>query len=346
MSDAKLIALQDLIDTPKNISKLKVYEQKLHSVSTALLFDIRTIVINTQSASKHLEAISRLMGQLRLRIDTLIDQSRRIEVRIRPGTSDKNRKTIFNNAILFDFIIFSKCWDLKIIIGRVDSLIIFEDKEEIKSLAKQILEDVQTMSELYSNKENIAINIQSSEEVAETLLLSFNKELEFAERAGALKGILKLDKPRLLGKGKYYDQLGNIILKIIMTFDTSSSTEPIAMRAIFSRLNEEYPRVRADIKDLQKVLTTLDETGLLIQKQDREGQFWIQLHPSETETNIILGLAKKKGYITLEELIIITNWSIEEASVEMAKFVKSGLAIKDTSYSSGTKYYFPGLSEE
>ena len=346
MSNAKLTALQDLIDRPKDLYKLKVYEQKLHSVSTTLLFDIRTIVMNAQSSSKYLEDISRLMGQLRLRIDTLIDQSRRIEVQIRPGTSDKNRKTIFNNAILYDFIIFSKCWDLKIIFGSIDSLIIFEEKDEIKSLAKQILDDIQSMSELFSNKENIAVNIQSSEEVAETLLLSFNKELEFAEKAGALKGILKLDKPRLLGKGKYYDQLGNIILKIIMTFDTSSSTEPIAIRAIFSRLNEEYPRVKAEIDDLQKVLANLDETGLLILKQDRDGQFWIQLHPSETETNIILGLAKRKGYITLEELIMITNWSIEEASVEMDKFVKSGLAIKDTSYSSGTKYYFPGLAEQ
>ncbi|MHA1557589.1 MAG: hypothetical protein ACTSPM_11730, partial [Candidatus Heimdallarchaeota archaeon] len=302
MSNAKLNALQDLIDTPKDLYKLQVYEQKLHSASTTLLFDIRAIATNIQSSSKHLEDISRLMGQLRIRIDTLIDQSRRIEVRIRPGTSDKNRRTIFNNAILFDFILFSKCWDLKISFGNIDSLIVFEDKDKIKSIAKQILEDIQTTTELFSSKENVTMNIQSSEEVAETLLLSFNKELEFAERAGALKGILKLEKPRLVGKGKYYDQLGNIILKIIMTFDTSSSTEPIALRAILSRLIEEYPRVKANNKDLQKVLVTLDETGLLILKQDREGQFWVQLHPSETETNIILGLAKDKGHITLEEL--------------------------------------------
>lgn len=346
MRDAKLTALQDLIDTPKNIYKLKVYEQKLHSVSIVLLFDIRAIVMNTQSSSKHLKDISRLMGQLHKRIDTLIDHSRRLEVRIRPGTSDKKRRTIFNNAILFDLIIFSKCWDLKTIFGEIDSLIVFEDKDEIRSLAKQILEDFQTITELFSSKENIAMNVQSSEEVAETLLLSFNKELEFAERAGALKGILKLDKPRLLGKGKYYDQLGNLVLKIIMTFDVDSSTEPIALRAISSRLNEKYPRVKADIKDLQKVLTTLDEAGLLILKQDREGQFWIQLQPSETKTNIILGLAKEKGQITLEELVMATNWSIEEASAELNRFVKSGLAIKDTSYSSGMKYYFPGLTEE
>ncbi len=346
MDNAKITALQDLVDTPKGLYKLKVYEQKLHSVSTTLLFDIRALVINSLTSSKHLNDIARLMNQLRLRIDTLIDQSRRMEVRIRPGTSDKNRKNIFNNAILFDLIIFSKCWDLKIIFGSIDSLIIFEDKDEIKSLAKQILNDIQLMSELFSNKEKITVNIQSSEEVAESLMLSFNKELEFAEGAGALKGIIKLDKPRLIGKGKYYDQLGNILLKIIMTFDIGSSTEPIAMRAIFSRLKEEFPRVRAEIKDIQKVLITLDETGLLILKQDREGQFWIQLHPSETETNIILGFAKKKGYITLEELIMITNWSIEKASEEMEKFVKSGLAIKDASYSSGMKYYFPGLTEE
>ena len=346
MSDAKLTALQDLIDTPKDIYKLKVYEQKLHAASTALLFDIRTIATNAHSSSKYLEELSRLIGQLRTRIDSLIDLSRRIEIRIRPGTSDKNKRIIFNNAILYDFIVFSRCWDMKATFDTIDSLIVFEDKEKIRHNAKTILSDIQTITDLLNSKENLATNVQSSEEVAGTLLLKFNEELEFAERAGALKGILKLDKPFLGRKGKYYDQLGNIVLKIVMTFDITSSTEPIAVRAIYSRLTDEYPRVRAEIQDLQKVLQTLDENGLLILKQDREGQYWVQLQPSETDTNIILNLAKEKGFIILEELVMITNWSIEEAVVEMDKFVKAGIAVKDTSYSTGIKYYFPGLSEK
>ena len=346
MNDAKLIALQDLIDAPKNLYKLKVYEQKLHAASTALLFDIRSIASNAHTASKHMDDIVRLIEQLRKRIDTLIDLSRRIEIRIRPGTSEKQQRIIFNNALLYDFIIFSRCWDIKSTFNTIDSLIVFDDRDQIKNTAKRILEDIQTITELLSNKENTAVNVQASEDVAETLLLKFNQELEYAERAGALKGIVKLDKPKIIGRGKYYDQLGNFVLKIIMTFDINSSTEPIAVRAIFSRLNDEYPRIRAEIKDLHKVLEILDENGLLILKQDREGQYWVQLQPSETETNIILNLAEEKGAITLEELIMITNWSIEEANLEMEKFVKAGLAVKDTSYSSGTKYYFPGLNEK
>ncbi|MFW9924228.1 MAG: hypothetical protein ACFFDW_13165 [Candidatus Thorarchaeota archaeon] len=345
MSAGKINALQDLVDIPKDTFKLKLYERKLHDASLTLLFNCRKILLNSEKSSKSFFDIFRMVSQLKMRIDRLIDRSRLLEVRIRPGTPDKTVKIILNNAILYDLISFSRSWDLNADIIYLDGQIIFQETEKINDIARKALNNIQVIDEIFSNKSSITTNIQSSEELAHNLLQTFNQELELAEQAGALKGIIKLEKPKLIGKSKYYEVLGNIVLKIIMSFELANPADPIAVRAIYSRLTQEYPRVNAEMKDLLKVIDDLSMNGLIITKQDKDGLQWIQLQPSEPETNIILQLAKEKGYVSIEELILITNWSIDEGIQEMEKFVQAGLAVKDTDYSTGTKYYFPGLSE-
>ena len=345
MSDNKLIALQDLIDTPKSLYKLKIYERKLHDANITLLFDCRTIIMNSVKSSKHNAELSRITEQLKLRIDSLIDQSRMLILRIRPGTSDKEQKVIFDNAVIFDLIIFSRCWDLKSFLADLDSQILIETQETLKDEIKEILENIQVIDNLFTQKQNVATNAQSSEDVVRSLLEYFNKELDFADRAGALKGIIKLDKPKVIGKGKYYDQLGNLVLKIILSFELKNPSDPITLRDIYSRFTREYPNVSADLKDIQKVIENLNENGLLIIGEDRQGLLFVRLQPAEAEMNIILELAKEKGFITVEELVMITNLSLEEALEEMNRFVKAGIAIRDIDYAEGTKYYFPGLSD-
>ncbi len=346
MSEDKLSALKNLIDTPKDLHKLKIYEGKLNQACTLLLFDSRKIVINSEASSKSIPEAARIIPQIRTRVESLIDRARTQDLRIRPGTPEKTQKLIVNNSMLFNFIIFSRGWDLKEELKELDSFLVLGEVDEIKDLAKKILEHIQTIDELLAQKDHAKTNIQSSEDVAAILLERYNKEMAIAEQAGALKGILKLDKPKFIGKSKYYDQLGNFILKIAMSYELESHDTPIAIRAINAILNREYPRVKADLKDIIKAVEILDENGLLILKQDHEGLYWIQLSPSESEANIILKMAEAKGYLSLEEVIMETNWSIDKASNELEKFVKAGCAIKDASYSSGTKYYFPGLSED
>lgn len=345
MSQDKLSALKNLIDTPKDLHKLKIYEGKMNQACTNLLFGCRKIVINSEASSKSLVGAARIVPQIRTRVESLIDRARTQDLRIRPGTTEKTQKLMVNNSLLFDFIIFSRSWDLKEELKELDSLLVFGEVDKIKDLAKNVLEHIQTIDELFTQKDHAKTNIQSSEEVAAILIERFDQEMAIAEQAGALKGILKLEKPKFLGKDKYYDQLGNFILKIAMTFDLESHDTPIAIRAINAILNREYPRVKADLRDVIKAVEILDENGLLILNQDQEGLYWIQLSPSESASNIILRMAEAKGYLTIEEVIMETSWSLKKAAEELEKFVKAGCAIKDTSYSTGIKYYFPGLSE-
>ncbi|MHA1367941.1 MAG: hypothetical protein ACTSP5_16265, partial [Candidatus Heimdallarchaeota archaeon] len=226
-----------------------------------------------------------------------------------------------------------------------DSQIVFGEVAKLKTVVSGILENIQTISELFVSKEQAKNDVQSTENVTATLAVKFNEELALAQKAGALKGIVKLEKPLLLGRDKFYTQLGNIILKIAMTFGDDEITKPIALRAIYSRLNDEFPRVQASMKDVLKAVEELDANGLINSNQDHEGMYWIQMYSSDSAENIILQMAQEKGFVTLEEVVMQTNWSIDKAKDELNKFVSAGSAIVDASYSTGTKYYFPGLAD-
>ncbi|NHK31020.1 MAG: hypothetical protein FK730_06685 [Asgard group archaeon] len=346
MSEEKLSALRDLVATPKELHKLVQYERKLKEANTFLFIDCRKIIINSQKSSQFLDEAKRFLPQVKSRIDSLIDRSRYDDLRFRPGMSDKARKIITNNCILFDLIIFSRSWDLKTEIKELDELIIFGEADKIKTSVKSILEHIQIIDELISSKDNVKTTVQKSEEVAENLFIKFNQELDFAENAGALKGILKLEKPKVIGKGRYYEQLSNIILKVAFSFGIEHSDEPISIGDISQRLNRQFPHIQADLKDVLKSTQMLSDNGFLVLKEDRQGVYWVQLKPDESEANIILALAEEKGFLTIEELVRKTDWTLEKAQEEMEKFVAAGYAIKDAEYATGVKYYFPGLTKD
>ncbi|MHA1505489.1 MAG: hypothetical protein ACTSPT_09915 [Candidatus Heimdallarchaeota archaeon] len=346
MSAEKITAMQELIAVPSNYNKLVLYEEKLRDAILSLFFDCRNITIRSVDSSKFVDEVARIVPQIKTRVDSLIDRARMHDMRIRPGTPEKTSKLIMQNAVIYDFIMFSRTWDLKKDLGDFDSQIVFGEVAKLKTVVSGILENIQTISELFVSKEQAKNDVQSTENVTATLAVKFNEELAFAQKAGALKGIVKLDKPLLLGRDKFYTQLGNIILKIAMTFGDDELTKPIALRAIYSRLNDEFPRVKASMKDVLKAVEELDTNGLVNANQDHEGMYWIQMYSSDSAENIILQMAQEKGFVTLEEVVMHTNWSIDKAKDELNKFVSAGSAIVDASYSTGTKSYFPGLADE
>jgi len=346
MSTEKITALQELIDVPTNYNKLVIYERKLSDAILTLLFDCRTTAIQSVASSKFVEEVARIVPQIKIRVDSIIDRARMHDMTIRPGTPEKTSKLIMQNAVIYNFIMFSRTWDLKKNLGDLDSQIVFGEVNKLKSVVSGILENIQTINDLFASKEQAKNDVQSTESVTVALAVKFNEELTFAQNAGALKGIVKLEKPLFLGRDKFYNQLGNIILKIAMTFGDDELTKPIALRAIYSRLTAEFPRVEASMKDVLKAVEELAENGLISSNQDHDGMQWIQLYSSESAEHTILQMAQDKGFVTLEEVVMKTNWSIDKAKDELSKFVKAGSAIEDASYSTGTKYYFPGLGDE
>jgi len=346
MSESKINALKELVATPKDLNKLLLYESNLKQAFLLLLFDCRTMLQNNLKVGGLAPNISRLLAQLKARLDSLIDRVRYDELRFRPGTAEKTRKSTTKNCLLYNLIIFSRSWDLKDDLQEFDTMVVFNEKERLFDKAKTILKQIAAIDELLSSKENIKTNVQSPEDVANALYEKFNRELELAENAGALKGIIKLEKPKFVGKSKYYKQLGSLILKVAFSFGLEHSDEPISLTALTARFNETYPRVQAEPTDIIKAAEVLAENGFLYLSKDSRNVYWISLKPTESEANIILALAEKRGQLTIEEVVRETKWPIEKVKEELDKFVKAGCAIKDEDYSTGIVYYFPGLIEE
>ncbi|MBD3190085.1 MAG: hypothetical protein GF308_05555 [Candidatus Heimdallarchaeota archaeon] len=348
MLNDKQTTLQDLLPKLKRLRDLVKADEKLTDTSINLLFDVRDVILHIMNSTKSLDHRStRIIDHLKQRVDSLIDRARRQETRFTPGTQKNIRKQILKNMILYNLIIFSRSWDLKEVFTSIDSNIVFGDIEAIQKHSKTALDHIHIIDNLFSEKENILKDTLTTEELAENLSQNFYQELELAEKAGILKGIVQLEKPKLFGKEKYYDQLGNILLKVVQqSFGLEQQTKPIAVRAIITRLRADYPKVNAELSDVKKALVLLANNGLIILEEDEQGLQWLQLFPSESEASIILSLAKSKGYITLEEIVIETGWSQKKTSAELDKFVKAGCAVMDSSYADGTKYYFPGLTDQ
>ena len=80
-------------------------------------------------------------------------------------------------------------------------------------------------------------------------------------------------------------------------------------------------------------------------KKLKSGSEIVEFFPVSMTTDgmEILSVAAKKGWTTLEEVILKTEWNRERAKRALEALKKAGIARLDKSYSEGEKYYFPGL---
>jgi hypothetical protein len=68
--------------------------------------------------------------------------------------------------------------------------------------------------------------------------------------------------------------------------------------------------------------------------------FPIEISPDQ---NTVLAIAGEKGWTTLEEVTVRTHWSRERADITLKALEDAGVSRLDPSYSTGKKWYFPGL---
>jgi len=70
--------------------------------------------------------------------------------------------------------------------------------------------------------------------------------------------------------------------------------------------------------------------------------FPIEISPDQ---NTVLAVAGEKGWTTLEEVMTRTRWSRERADMALKALEDAGVSRPDPSYSTGRKWYFPGLTQ-
>jgi hypothetical protein len=70
--------------------------------------------------------------------------------------------------------------------------------------------------------------------------------------------------------------------------------------------------------------------------------FPIEISPDQ---NTVLAIAGEKGWTTLEDVMVRTSWSRERADMALKALEDAGVSRSDPTYSTGKKWYFPGLTQ-
>ncbi len=150
---------------------------------------------------------------------------------------------------------------------------------------------------------------------------------------------------RLTGKG-YYDQLSLDVLEIGKEI-TSKTGGLISLAELTIRLNKARPGKVVPPDDVAKVVKTLQKNDLIVGMRELDSGVKIVEFVSADLTEDqerVFSIASKKGYVTLEELVMKTRWSLERATRLMESLENEGLVVKDSDVTEGTKYWFPSLA--
>jgi predicted transcriptional regulator len=164
--------------------------------------------------------------------------------------------------------------------------------------------------------------------------------------------VIKKKKPGLLekitGKGKFYEELSMKILDIA-TKAAKETGGIISLADLILRVNKIIRDISISPMDVVKALKKLEEAGLISGvRKLKSGVKIVEVYPVELtkDQNEILSLASKKGWITLENVMVETKWSRERAMRALKSLEEAGIAIYDPSYTKGSRWYFPGFVGE
>ncbi len=111
--------------------------------------------------------------------------------------------------------------------------------------------------------------------------------------------------------------------------------------------NSSSGKIRSD--DIRKSVEILAERKLIPGfRKLSSGLVIVCFFPIEIspDQNTVLAVAGEKGWTTLEEVMTRTGWSRERADMALKALEDAGVSRPDTSYSTGKKWYFPGLTQE
>jgi hypothetical protein len=111
-------------------------------------------------------------------------------------------------------------------------------------------------------------------------------------------------------------------------------------------VNKDRPGKVIAAKDVITSIDKLVEAKLIPKtKELSSGVVIVEFIPANLsdDQEEVLALSSRKGWISLEELILKTRWSQERAERALESMRDSGIARVDASYAEGKKYYFPGL---
>lgn len=143
-----------------------------------------------------------------------------------------------------------------------------------------------------------------------------------------------------------HEKLGMLAYQRVLMQKEKIGVGLLPISEVFELINTGILKGNAEIKDVIKAMKILDKTNVIedVKKLD-SGTFMIQFFPIQyTDDQFkVIGLAKKKGFISLEDICVSLEWSQDRALKVLETLEQSGIAKFRESILTGKQWFFPSM---
>ena len=226
-----------------------------------------------------------------------------------------------------------------------DNLDIREDMLEIQELVSRLKEVVQIQQKLANGAEVSSEAVKNLQKKYESRIQQLEEELLRKEgRSPTVTALDATKKPKVFGKGKFIENLGDLVLEYGKSLRASSGGY-ISLANLYSSLKSQVPDISFSIKDLEKACNQLRKQSLIEGISKSGGVKIVEFVPVQLgkDAKSIFELAVDKGYVTMEEVMLRTKWDQQRVIRILDSLVSQKIAQKVNSLDLGEQYYFPGL---
>ncbi len=149
---------------------------------------------------------------------------------------------------------------------------------------------------------------------------------------------------RGMTREEYFDYLGLAVLDVATA---NASKGLMSLADMIVEVSKLLPHLKPiNYNDVIEAVNIVSHHGLIPGIRTLQcGVKVVELRPLELRGDQaeVVNLAATKGYTTVEEVMIALNWSKDHATQVLNSLVDAGMAVADKKYSTGFKYWFPGL---
>ena len=228
--------------------------------------------------------------------------------------------------------------------GEFDSDI-REDILEVRDQVLRLKEVVEVQKKIADGAPVSTESIKNLQKKYESRIDQLESELLRKEgRALTVTALDTTEKPKIFGKGKFFDNLADLILEYGKNLKASSGGY-ISMAKLYTALKNQVPDIKFSVKDLEKACKQLKKQSLIEGISKQSGIKIVEFTPVTLgkDAQNVFNLAIDKGYVTLEQVMIKTKWDQQRVLRVLQSLVDQKIARKVSSLDTGDQYYFPGL---
>jgi hypothetical protein len=143
---------------------------------------------------------------------------------------------------------------------------------------------------------------------------------------------------------QYFDFIGLAILDVATEH---ASKGLMGLAELIVEVVRRLPQLKSvTYNDVIEAVNRVADNGLIPGIRTlRGGVKVVELRPLELmrDQADVVNLAASRGYVSVEDVMMQLKWSEDHARQVLTSLVEAGMAVADIRFSTGGRYYFPGL---